>query len=99
MKHYPPEFTADAVALYRSRPGVTIKSVAADLGGNTETLRTLIRAADGRRPGLHLAAQTAAPAPNSAKVTAFRERPYLNRSWNMWIEQGSWPGDLPAVRV
>ncbi|WP_405681513.1 transposase [Streptomyces sp. NBC_00048] len=39
MKHCPAEFKADAVALYRSRPGVTIKSVAADLGVNTETLR------------------------------------------------------------
>ena len=28
MMHYPPEFRAEAVALYRSRPGVTIKSVA-----------------------------------------------------------------------
>ncbi|GAA3123823.1 hypothetical protein GCM10020254_83770 [Streptomyces goshikiensis] len=26
MKHYPAEFKADAVALYRSRPGATIKS-------------------------------------------------------------------------
>jgi transposase len=34
MKHYPAEFKADAVALYRSRPGATIKSVAADLGAN-----------------------------------------------------------------
>jgi transposase len=25
MKNYPPEFKADAVALYRSRPGATIK--------------------------------------------------------------------------
>ncbi|MFD1148678.1 transposase [Saccharothrix hoggarensis] len=32
MKHYPPEFRAEAVALYRSRPGATIKSVAQDLG-------------------------------------------------------------------
>jgi transposase len=49
MKHYPAEFKADAVALCRSRPGATIKSVAADLGVNTETLRNWIRAADGRR--------------------------------------------------
>ncbi|MEV1093575.1 IS3 family transposase [Streptomyces microflavus] len=53
MKHYPAEFKADAVALYRSRPGATIKSVAGDLGMNTETLRNWIRAADGRRPGAH----------------------------------------------
>ncbi|WRZ62249.1 IS3 family transposase (plasmid) [Streptomyces sp. NBC_01294] len=53
MKHYPAEFKADAVALYRSRPGATIKSVAGDLGVNTETLRNWIRAADRRRPGSH----------------------------------------------
>ncbi|MFG2987434.1 ISAzo13 family transposase [Streptomyces sp. NPDC048258] len=55
MKHYPAEFKADAVALYRSRPGATIKSVAADLGVNTETLRNWIRAADGRRPDTPIA--------------------------------------------
>ncbi|MCX4851854.1 transposase [Streptomyces sp. NBC_00893] len=55
MKHYPAEFKADAVALYRSRPGATIKSVAADLRVNTETLRNWIRAADGRRSGSHSA--------------------------------------------
>lgn len=51
MKHYPPEFKADAVALYRSRPDATIKSVAEDLGVNPETLRNWIRLADGRRSG------------------------------------------------
>jgi transposase len=39
MKHYPPEFKVEAVALYRSRPDATIKSVADDLGLNSETLR------------------------------------------------------------
>ncbi|MFF4331402.1 transposase, partial [Streptomyces sp. NPDC001591] len=34
MKHYPPQFKADAVALYESRPGATIRSVATDLGIN-----------------------------------------------------------------
>nr|WP_107059129.1 IS3 family transposase [Streptomyces sp. NRRL B-1347] len=53
MKQYPAEFEADAVALYRSRPGATIKSVAGDLGVNTGTLRNWVRAADGRRPGSH----------------------------------------------
>lgn len=62
MKHYPAEFKADAVALYRSRPGATIKSVATDLGVNTETLRNWIRAADGRRPGAHSAPRSEAPA-------------------------------------
>ena len=51
MKHYPPEFRAEAVALYRSRPGATIKSVADDLGVNHETLRNWIRLDDGRRTG------------------------------------------------
>jgi transposase len=31
-KHYPPEFKADAVALFRSRPGATIALIADDLG-------------------------------------------------------------------
>ncbi|MFE9139613.1 transposase [Streptomyces sp. NPDC007355] len=62
MKHNPDEFKADAVSLYRSRPGATIKSVAADLGVNTETLRNWIRAADGRRPGAHSTQPTAAQA-------------------------------------
>ncbi|WP_420716617.1 transposase [Streptomyces sp. H27-H1] len=39
--------------MYRSRPGATIRSVAGDLGVNTETLRNWIRAADGHRPGAH----------------------------------------------
>jgi transposase len=69
MKHYPPEFKADAVALYRSRPGATIKSVAEDLGVNTETLRNWIRADDGRRPGSH-STPPAAPAPAQNPVEA-----------------------------
>lgn len=39
MKHCPAEFKAEAVALYRSRPGAVIKSVATNFGVNTETLR------------------------------------------------------------
>ena len=48
-KHYPVEFKADAVALYRSRPGATIASIADDLGVNRETLRSWVRADDQRR--------------------------------------------------
>jgi transposase len=48
-KHYPPEFKADAVALYRSRPGVTIAQIADDLGVNRETLRSWVRLDDQRR--------------------------------------------------
>src|SRR4051812_49811943 len=50
-KHYPPEFKADAVALYRSRPGATIALIADDLGVNRETLRSWVRADDQRRGG------------------------------------------------
>jgi transposase len=33
MRYYPPEFKAEAVAVYRSRPGTTVVAVAGDLGG------------------------------------------------------------------
>ncbi|MGW1107561.1 transposase [Streptomyces sp. NPDC002540] len=69
MKHCPVEFKADAVALYRSRPGATIKSVVTDLGVNTETLRNWIRAADGRRSGTH-STLAAAPRPEGDGVQA-----------------------------
>jgi transposase len=49
MKHYPAQFKADAVALYRSRPGATIAQIADDLGINRETLRSWIRIDDQRR--------------------------------------------------
>lgn len=78
MKHYPAEFKTDAVALYRSRPGATIKSVATDLGVNTETLRNWIRAADGRRPAAHCAPRAGAssqlPGPVEAELAAARKR-------------------------
>jgi transposase len=64
MKHYPPEFRAEAVALYRSRPGVTIRSVAEDLGVNHETLRNWIRLDDAQRAGAP-ASTASAPAPAS----------------------------------
>lgn len=48
-KHYPQQFKDDAVALYRSRPGATIASVADDLGVNRETVRSWVRADDKRR--------------------------------------------------
>jgi transposase len=67
-KHYPAQFKADAVALYRSRPGATIASIADDLGINRETLRSWVRADDqlrgtGRLPG----ASAAGPAPASVE--------------------------------
>ena len=54
MKNYPPQFKADAVALYQSRPEATIRQVAADLGINPETLRNWVNQAEidqGTRPG------------------------------------------------
>ncbi|MFI6475919.1 transposase [Streptomyces sp. NPDC050516] len=71
---FPAEFKMDAVALYRSSPGATIKSLAADLGVNTETLRNQIRAADGRRSGTQSTSPSAAPTPDSAEVAALRKR-------------------------
>ncbi|MVO87813.1 transposase [Streptomyces sp. p1417] len=50
MKNYPPQFKADAVALYRSRPEATIRQVAVDLEINTETLRNWVRDAGASRP-------------------------------------------------
>jgi transposase len=47
-KHYSPEFRAEAVALYRSRPGTTVAAMARDLGVDAETSRIWIRADQGR---------------------------------------------------
>ena len=58
MKHYQPEFRAEAVALYRSHPDTTVAAVARDLGINAETLRSWIRADQARNAG----PETAAPA-------------------------------------
>ncbi|MEY9967007.1 transposase [Streptacidiphilus sp. MAP12-16] len=44
MRDYPAQCKADAVALYHSRPGVSVASVATDLGVSTETLRSWMRA-------------------------------------------------------
>jgi transposase len=76
MKHYPPEFKADAVALYRSRPDATIKSVADDLGVNPETLRNWIRLADGRRggPAVHGSDATGPAGSVEAENAALRKR-------------------------
>lgn len=77
MKHYPPEFKADAVALYRSRPGATIAAIADDLGINRETLRSWIRIDDQQRgatePVRPAAAQSAATSVE-AENAALRKR-------------------------
>ncbi|MCE6997357.1 IS3 family transposase [Saccharothrix sp. S26] len=65
MKHYPLEFRAEAVALYRCRPGATIKSVAQDLGVNHQTLRNWIRLDDAQRAGAPAATAASASVPVS----------------------------------
>lgn len=62
--------------MYRSRPGATIKSVAGDLGGNTETLRNWIRSAGGR-PGSRSTQPAASQASGDdvqAELAAARKR-------------------------
>jgi transposase len=64
MKAYPPEFKADAVALYLSDPARTITSVARDLGISRETLRLWVRQAqEGGVPAKARPAPTRSPAP------------------------------------
>lgn len=76
MKHYPPEFKADAVALYRSRPGATIAQIADDLGVNRETLRSWVRLDDQQRGETSSTRPAAAPAATSveAENAALRRR-------------------------
>jgi transposase len=75
MKHYPAEFKADAVALYESRPGATIRQVAADLEVNPETLRNWVRAAGASRPrGRRAEAPEEPPTPLEAENAALRRK-------------------------
>ncbi|MFJ2598665.1 IS3 family transposase [Streptomyces erythrochromogenes] len=75
MKHYPPEFKADAVALYEARPGATIRSVAAGLGVNPETLRNWVRAAGASRPrGRRAEVPAEPPTPLEAENAALRKK-------------------------
>lgn len=102
MKHYPPEFKADAVALYESRPGATIKQVAADLGINPETLRNWIRAAGAGRPRGRRATEPSAvpvvPSALEAEVAALRrenaelkkEREILRKAARYFASETGW---------
>ncbi|WP_424921122.1 IS3 family transposase [Streptomyces sp. wa1] len=75
MKNYPPQFKADAVALYESRPDATIRSVAADLGINQETLRNWVRTAGASRPrGRRTQEPAQPPAPLEAENAALRKK-------------------------
>ncbi|WP_461712078.1 transposase [Streptomyces sp. DSM 41013] len=74
MKNYPPQFKADAVALYES-PEATIRSVAADLGINPETLRNWVRAAGVSRPrGRRAETPAEPPTPLEAENAALRKK-------------------------
>ena len=75
-KHYPVQFKADAVALYRSRQGATIASIADDLGVNRETLRSWVRRDDERRGG---GPRPARPAAGEAPGTVEQENAELRR--------------------
>ena len=77
-KHYPPAFRAEAVALYRSRPGATIASIADDLGVNRETLRSWVRLDDERRHGGPRSAR-AVPATGEASGSVEQENAALRR--------------------
>ncbi|WP_229864157.1 transposase [Streptomyces djakartensis] len=75
MKNYPPQFKADAVALYQSRPEATIRQIAADLGINPETLRNWIRAAGASRPrGRRAEASAEPPTPLEVENAALRQK-------------------------
>jgi transposase len=72
MQNYPPEFKADAVALYLARPDTTLESVAADLGISRETLRGWVRAAGASRPQGRRSGQ---PSPTPAVSRGLQLRP------------------------
>ncbi|MEV7325920.1 transposase [Streptomyces sp. NPDC093970] len=75
MKNYPPQFKADAVALYRSRPDATIRQVAAHLEINPETLQNWVRAAGASRPrGRRGETFVEPPTPLEAQNAALRKR-------------------------
>ena len=77
-KHYPAQFKADAVALYRSRPGATIAQIADDLGVNRETLRSWVRADDQQR-GAAGGTAAAAARPGQAPGSVEEENAELRR--------------------
>ncbi|WP_323138317.1 transposase (plasmid) [Streptomyces sp. NBC_01340] len=96
MKHYPPEFKADVVALYESQPEATIKRIAADLGVNPETLRHWIRDAGTSRPRSRRTAKPPAvavvPLALEAEVAALRrENAELKKEREILRKAARWP--------
>ena len=76
MKHYPPQFKADAVALYHSRPDESAAQAARDPGIYPATLLAWIKAADEPRDRARRAvdAETPAGASVEAENRALRRR-------------------------
>ena len=79
MKKYPLEFRAEAIALYRSRPGATVAQVADDLGINRETLRSWIRIEEGRKNGPHWSPPEPSGVPEPGSVSVEAENAALRR--------------------
>ncbi|MFH8470788.1 transposase [Streptomyces sp. NPDC017991] len=74
-RHHPPEFKADAVALYQSRPEATIRQVAASLGIDWEIPRNWVRAVGtSRPPGRRTKTPTGPPTPLEAENATLRTR-------------------------
>jgi transposase len=99
MQNYPPQFKADAVELYRSRPEATINSVAADLGISSSTLRNWVRAAGGgkprgRRPAVEPVPATPLETENAALRRKVREleeeRDILRRAAKYFAGETNW---------
>nr|WSW70830.1 transposase [Streptomyces sp. NBC_00995] len=72
MKNYPPQFKADAAALYESRPEATIRSIAADPGINPETCGT--GCGQPEQAAREDAGAGPAPAPLEAESAALRKK-------------------------
>jgi transposase len=93
---YSPRFRADAIALYRSRPGRTIASVTTDLGINHQILRIWVRQAE--QPG---PAQTSALEKENrqlrARVSELKlEREIPRRTATYLAGQTHWPAACPS---
>ncbi|MFF8675971.1 transposase [Streptomyces sp. NPDC015242] len=69
MRNYPPQFKADAIVLYESRPEATIRSAAADPGIDPKTLRNWVRAAGVSRPRGRRTQEPAQPPPRWRRRT------------------------------
>lgn len=107
MKVYPPEFKADAVALYLSDPTRTYASVAKDLGVNHETLRLLTAGALelAQAAGVFNAGTRGWRTAQRRVATEALTRPQPELSGTTWLEKihteriSTWAGDRSATRV